>query len=40
MQGIMTHEASYQRDDIEMVDAGPSTAPPQATRPTFFNEED
>ncbi|TGO34759.1 hypothetical protein BHYA_0183g00110 [Botrytis hyacinthi] len=40
MQGIVTHEASYQRDDIEMVDAGPSTAPPQATGPTFFHEDD
>ncbi|TGO22311.1 hypothetical protein BPAE_0173g00110 [Botrytis paeoniae] len=40
MQGIMTHGASHQRDDIEMVDAGPSTAPPQATGPTFFHEDD
>lgn len=40
MQGIITHEVSYPRDDIEMVDAVPSTAPPQATGPTFFHEDD
>ncbi|APA05246.1 hypothetical protein SS1G_09627 [Sclerotinia sclerotiorum 1980 UF-70] len=40
MQGIITSEASYVRDDVEMADAGPSTVPPQATGPTFFHEDD
>jgi F-box and WD-40 domain protein CDC4 len=40
MTGILAHEASYTQDDIDMADAGPSTAPPQATGPTFFHDDD
>jgi F-box and WD-40 domain protein CDC4 len=40
MSGLASHEASYDTVDVDMRDAGPSTAPPQATGPTFFHEED
>jgi F-box and WD-40 domain protein CDC4 len=38
MTGIIAHEA-YTQDDIDMADAGPSTAPPHATE-TFFRDDD
>lgn len=40
MQAIVNHEATYAPGDVEMTDAGPSTAPPQTTGPTFFHEDD
>lgn len=40
MTGITTQEASYPQDDTDMADAGPSTAPPHATGPTFFHDDD
>jgi F-box and WD-40 domain protein CDC4 len=40
MTGISTHEVVYPQDDIDMSDAGPSTAPPHATGPTFFHDDD
>lgn len=40
MSGLLSQEAAYDNHDVNMTDAGPSTAPPQATGPTFFNEED
>lgn len=39
MTGIISHEASYTQDDIDMAEA-PSTAPPHATGPTFFHDDD
>jgi F-box and WD-40 domain protein CDC4 len=39
MTGIIAHEA-YTQDDIDMADVGPSTAPPHATGPTFFHDDD
>ena len=39
MTGLLAHEA-YTQDDIDMADAGPSTAPPHATGPTFFHDDD
>jgi F-box and WD-40 domain protein CDC4 len=40
MTGLLSHEVAYIQDDIDMKDAGPSTAPPHATGPTFFNDDD
>lgn len=40
MPGLLTQEAAYVKDDVDMTDAGPSTAPPQATGPTFFHDDD
>ena len=40
MTGLTSHEAAYAQDDIDMADAGPSTAPPHATGPTFFHDDD
>ncbi|CAG8973018.1 hypothetical protein HYALB_00007867 [Hymenoscyphus albidus] len=40
MSGLLPQEATYVNRDVDMKDAGPSTAPPQATGPTFFNDED
>lgn len=37
MTGLISHDTSYSQDDIDMSDAGPSTAPPQAA--TFFDED-
>jgi F-box and WD-40 domain protein CDC4 len=37
MQDAATQNA---QSDVEMTDAGPSTAPPLATGPTFFHEDD
>lgn len=39
MTGIIANEA-YTQDDIDMADAGPSTAPPHSTGPTFFHDDD
>jgi F-box and WD-40 domain protein CDC4 len=36
----LLHEVTYPQDDIDMADAGPSTAPPHATGPTFFHDDD
>lgn len=35
--GLLSHDASYARDDIDMPDAGPTTAPP---RPRTFLHDD
>jgi len=40
MTGILSQEVLYPQDDLEMSDAGPSTAPPHATGPTFFHDDD
>ncbi|TAQ83076.1 hypothetical protein B7494_g8601 [Chlorociboria aeruginascens] len=40
MSGLSSHEATYAECDVDMADAGPSTAPPQATGPTFFHDDD
>ncbi|TVY30718.1 F-box/WD repeat-containing protein [Lachnellula hyalina] len=40
MSGLLSQEAAYCKDDVDMTDAGPSTAPPQATGPTFFHDDD
>lgn len=40
MSGLHIQDAAYGKDDVDMTDAGPSTAPPQATGPTFFHDED
>jgi F-box and WD-40 domain protein CDC4 len=40
MTGLMSHEAAYTQVDIDMADAGPSTAPPHSTGPTFFHDDD
>lgn len=40
MSGLLSQEVAYPKDDVDMTDAGPSTAPPQATGPTFFHDED
>jgi len=39
MTGISRHEASYPLGDVDMSDAGPCTAPPHATGPTFFHDD-
>lgn len=36
MTGLDQHETTYARDDIDMEDAGPSTAPP---RPRTFLDD-
>jgi F-box and WD-40 domain protein CDC4 len=38
--GNMSQQSAYMQDDIDMADAGPSTAPPHATGPTFFHDDD
>jgi F-box and WD-40 domain protein CDC4 len=40
MSGLISHEAAYAQDDIDMADAGPSTAPPHATGPRSFLMDD
>ncbi|KAH6668905.1 F-box/WD repeat-containing protein-like protein [Halenospora varia] len=40
MSGLVSQEAGYDANDVDMKDAGPSTAPPQATGPTFFHDDD
>lgn len=40
MSGLSSQIATYPQDDIDMSDAGPSTAPPHATGPTFFHDDD
>ena len=40
MAGLLTHETTYYHDDIDMADAGPSTAPPHATGPRSFLDDD
>ena len=40
MSGLLSQEVPYGKDDVDMTDAGPSTAPPQTTGPTFFHEDD
>jgi F-box and WD-40 domain protein CDC4 len=40
MSGLLSQDAAYGKDDVDMTDAGPSTAPPQATGPTFFHDDD
>jgi F-box and WD-40 domain protein CDC4 len=40
MSGLTSQEATYEQSDVDMKDAGPSTAPPQTTGPTFFHDED
>jgi F-box and WD-40 domain protein CDC4 len=37
MTGLISHETTYARDDIDMADAGPSTAPPRPR--TFLNDD-
>jgi F-box and WD-40 domain protein CDC4 len=39
MTGLLSSEATYAQDDIDMADAGPSTAPPRATGSTFFHDD-
>jgi F-box and WD-40 domain protein CDC4 len=39
MTGLICHETSYAQDDIDMSDAGPSTAPPKAVGRTFFRDD-
>lgn len=39
MTGVQPNEATSSQDDIDMSDAGPSTAPPQTTGPTFFHDD-
>jgi F-box and WD-40 domain protein CDC4 len=38
MTGLISHETSYSQDDMDMSDAGPSTAPPRVTG-TFFHDD-
>ena len=40
MTGLSSHEAVYCSDDIDMADAGPATAPPHATGPRSFLDDD
>ncbi|KAF4624792.1 hypothetical protein G7Y89_g13374 [Cudoniella acicularis] len=40
MSGVVSQNATYDTNDVDMKDAGPSTAPPQATGPTFFHDDD
>lgn len=40
MTELSSHEAAYAQGDIDMADVGPSTAPPHATGPTFFHDDD
>jgi len=40
MTGLSSHEAAYAQDDIDMADAGPSTAPPHAMGPRSFLDDD
>ncbi|KAH8594861.1 F-box/WD repeat-containing protein-like protein [Bisporella sp. PMI_857] len=40
MTDISRHEVSCTQDDIDMADVAPSTAPPHATGPTFFHDDD
>lgn len=37
MSGLVSHETAYARDDIDMADAGPATAPPRQR--TFLNDD-
>ncbi|RFU29983.1 hypothetical protein B7463_g6344, partial [Scytalidium lignicola] len=39
MTGVPPNEIPYS-NDVDMSDAGPSTAPPHATGPTFFHDDD
>lgn len=40
MSELHPQDATYAHGDIDMADAGPSTAPPHATGPTFFHDDD
>ncbi|RDL37377.1 WD40 repeat-like protein [Venustampulla echinocandica] len=40
MSGLAPQVAAYDKDDVDMKDAGPSTAPPQSSSTTFFHEDD
>lgn len=37
MSGLVSHETTYARDDIDMADAGPATAPPRQR--TFLHDD-
>jgi F-box and WD-40 domain protein CDC4 len=39
MTGLISHETSYAQDDIDMSDAGPSTAPAKPIGRTFFRDD-